>query len=81
MSFNNDIVLNSAFQNMQIEELRKFSGSIEEFNELTTNWRKEWLQHNRAIMLLTPSHHRVRKFGKDLLELCGVNYTERRVLA
>lgn len=63
-----------------MESLRMdwYSGTLEEYNRIVNKHNTEKL---REKILLTPSHHRVREFGRETLVKLNINFTERRVYA
>ena len=61
--------------------VRNFSGSINEYTKLVETMRTEKSIALKCDVLNTPSHMRVKKFGREALVKLNINFTERRVYA
>ncbi|HLD91492.1 MAG TPA: hypothetical protein VI911_10890 [Patescibacteria group bacterium] len=60
-------------------ELRNFTGSVEEYQKLYNQKRKEWINENKIRALQLPAWERKKVFG-DLLKELDVHVTEKRYL-
>lgn len=63
--------------------INTFTGTVTEYHTLRTQIQTEWAHEMKIQVLSTPSHHRLRLFGKDTLTKIGMIDTcrERRLYA